>query len=73
MILGQSILQSSQHLGRATRESVELTQSNKHETYPEPNKCLNFMGTNDILRRRYRKYDVYVEGGAQKCFLIKET
>ena len=34
MIFGQSLLQPSKHLGRATRESMEPTQSNKHETHP---------------------------------------
>ena len=34
MILDQSLLQPSKHLGRATCESVEPTQSNKHETHP---------------------------------------
>ncbi len=33
MILGQSLLAPSNQLGRATRESVEPTQSNKHETH----------------------------------------
>ena len=32
--LGQSLLQTSKHLGWATRESMEPTQSNKHETHP---------------------------------------
>ena len=33
MILGELLLQPSKHLGRATRESVESTQSNTHETH----------------------------------------
>ncbi len=34
MILGRSQLQPSKHLGRATRESVEPTQSKKHDMRP---------------------------------------
>ena len=34
MILDQSLLQLSKHLGQATCESVEPTQSDKHETHP---------------------------------------
>ena len=33
MILGQSLLQPSKHLGRATRERMEPTQSDKHEMH----------------------------------------
>ena len=33
-LLGQSLLQTSKHLGWTTRESMEPTQSNKHEAHP---------------------------------------
>ena len=36
MILGLSLLQTLKQLGRATCESLEPTQFNKHETHPSP-------------------------------------
>ena len=59
MILGQSLLQPSKYLGRATRESVEPTQSSKHEEHPrgscKPCKGLKRLDqrTNPAIDRRF--------------------